>query len=80
MAHTPPPTNPSHHDIVWLYARLASFSRFILTIDRNSAGPRLVGLIFNWGLLGVLTTQLYVYYLNFPQDRRVIKLLGMSPS
>lgn len=46
-------------------------------IDRNSAGPRLVGLIFNWGLLGVLTTQLYVYYLNFPKDRRAIKLLGM---
>jgi len=54
---TPPPSNPSHQDIVWL------------------AGPRLVGLIFNWGLLGVLTTQVYVYYLNFPKDRRGIKVL-----
>jgi hypothetical protein len=43
-----------------------------------SAGPRLVGLIFNWGLLGVLTAQLYVYYLNFPKDRRAIKVLGTS--
>ncbi|KAF9456349.1 hypothetical protein BDZ94DRAFT_1315247 [Collybia nuda] len=46
-----------------------------LTKKRNSAGPRLVGLIFNWGLLGVLTTQLYVYYLNFPKDRKSIKII-----
>ncbi|KAF8185486.1 hypothetical protein K438DRAFT_1488382, partial [Mycena galopus ATCC 62051] len=27
-------------------------------------GPRLLGLVFNWGLLGVLTTQVYVYHLS----------------
>ncbi|KAF7377596.1 hypothetical protein MSAN_00182400 [Mycena sanguinolenta] len=39
------------------------------------AGPRLIGLIFNWGLLGVLTTQVYIYYVNFPKDRRFLKIL-----
>ncbi|KAJ7914524.1 hypothetical protein B0H13DRAFT_1611449, partial [Mycena leptocephala] len=35
------------------------------------AGPRLLGLIFNWSLLGVLTTQIYIYNVNFPKDNRV---------
>ncbi|KAJ6466834.1 hypothetical protein C8R45DRAFT_1106260 [Mycena sanguinolenta] len=39
------------------------------------AGPRLIGLIFNWGLLGVLTTQVYIYYVNFRQDRRLLRIL-----
>ncbi|KAJ7233852.1 hypothetical protein B0H12DRAFT_166227 [Mycena haematopus] len=39
------------------------------------AGPRLIGLIFNWGLLGVLTTQVYIYYINFPKDRRFLKII-----
>lgn len=59
------------------------------------AGPRLIGLLFNWGLLGVLTTQVdnspqtknrivltchykvYIYHINFPKDRRILKLLGI---
>ncbi|KAJ6543105.1 hypothetical protein B0H19DRAFT_1077119 [Mycena capillaripes] len=40
------------------------------------AGPRLIGLIFNWALLGVLTTQVYIYHVNFPKDRRVLKAIG----
>ncbi|KAJ7472360.1 hypothetical protein B0H11DRAFT_2282904 [Mycena galericulata] len=39
------------------------------------AGPRLVGLLFNWSLLGVLTTQVYIYHINFPKDKRVLKTL-----
>ncbi|KAF7343937.1 putative Transmembrane protein [Mycena venus] len=39
------------------------------------AGPRLLGLIFNWGLLGVLTTQVYIYNVNFPKDKRVSKAI-----
>ncbi|KAJ7883420.1 hypothetical protein B0H14DRAFT_3128582 [Mycena olivaceomarginata] len=39
------------------------------------AGPRLVGFIFNWGLLGVLTTQVYIYHINFPKDRRFLKAI-----
>ncbi|KAJ4477881.1 hypothetical protein C8J55DRAFT_606600 [Lentinula edodes] len=52
MVHviTPPPTDVSRNDIIWL------------------AGPRLIGILFNWSLLGVLTTQVYIYYLNFPKD------------
>ncbi|KAJ7841065.1 hypothetical protein B0H14DRAFT_2783637 [Mycena olivaceomarginata] len=39
------------------------------------AGPRLIGLVFNWGLLGVLTTQVYIYHINFPKDRRFLKAI-----
>ncbi|KAJ7723103.1 hypothetical protein DFH07DRAFT_856232 [Mycena maculata] len=37
------------------------------------AGPRLIGLVFNWALLGVLTTQVYIYHISFPKDGRVLK-------
>ncbi|CAK5262239.1 unnamed protein product [Mycena citricolor] len=37
------------------------------------AGPRLVGLILNWCLLGVLSTQVYIFHLNFPKERRFLK-------
>ncbi|KAJ3998857.1 hypothetical protein F5050DRAFT_1127215 [Lentinula boryana] len=59
MVHaiTPPPTDVSTNDIIWL------------------AGPRLIGILFNWSLLGVLTTQVYIYYLNFPKDPRWNKVL-----
>ncbi|KAJ3820488.1 hypothetical protein F5880DRAFT_1487903 [Lentinula raphanica] len=39
------------------------------------AGPRLIGIFFNWSLLGVLTTQVYIYYLNFPKESRWSKML-----
>ncbi|KDR71930.1 hypothetical protein GALMADRAFT_253725 [Galerina marginata CBS 339.88] len=39
------------------------------------AGPLLVGYILNWGLFGVLSMQVYLYYLAFPQDRVTHKLL-----
>ncbi|KAF8530253.1 hypothetical protein BU17DRAFT_35548, partial [Hysterangium stoloniferum] len=33
----------------------------------------LVGIFLNWGLLGLLVNQVYVYYLCFPKDARYIK-------
>ncbi|KAF7354118.1 hypothetical protein MVEN_01099200 [Mycena venus] len=33
------------------------------------AGPAVVGYFLNWGLLGTLTLQLYLYYQAFPKDR-----------
>ncbi|KZT10563.1 uncharacterized protein LAESUDRAFT_430112 [Laetiporus sulphureus 93-53] len=39
------------------------------------AGPQLLGYFLNWALLGVLLTQVYLYYLWFPQDRKVMKCL-----
>ncbi|KAH7881453.1 uncharacterized protein C8R40DRAFT_43831 [Lentinula edodes] len=59
MVHviTPPPTDVSRNNIIWL------------------AGPRLIGILFNWSLLGVLTTQVYIYYLNFPKDLKWHKVL-----
>ncbi|KAJ6598426.1 hypothetical protein DFH09DRAFT_1131742 [Mycena vulgaris] len=39
------------------------------------AGPRLIGLLFNWGLLGVLTTQVYIYHINFPKDKPFLKVI-----
>ncbi|KAI0253497.1 hypothetical protein BJV78DRAFT_1280833 [Lactifluus subvellereus] len=38
--------------------------------------PLLFGPLFNWGLYGVLCVQTYVYSYNFPDDRRLIKILG----
>ncbi|KDR74767.1 hypothetical protein GALMADRAFT_562177 [Galerina marginata CBS 339.88] len=33
------------------------------------AGPLLIGNLLNWGFLGVLSMQVYMYYLAFPNDR-----------
>lgn len=38
-------------------------------------GPLLLGYLFNWGLFGILILQVYIYYLSFPNDSRVIKSL-----
>ncbi|KAG8679163.1 hypothetical protein FRC09_019208, partial [Ceratobasidium sp. 395] len=38
-------------------------------------GPLLLGYLFNWGLFGILILQVYIYYLSFPNDGRVIKSL-----
>ncbi|KAK7466059.1 hypothetical protein VKT23_004783 [Stygiomarasmius scandens] len=37
--------------------------------------PRLLGFAWNWGLLGALTVQVYVYYISFPRDRIIFKTL-----
>jgi len=39
------------------------------------AAPLLFGYLFNWGLYGVLSCQVYVYHLAFPNDRRLTKCL-----
>ncbi|KZT66434.1 hypothetical protein DAEQUDRAFT_730261 [Daedalea quercina L-15889] len=41
-------------------------------------GPQLIGALFNWGLIGVLSIQAYLYYLYFPKDRLVFKLMVYS--
>ncbi|KAJ3486712.1 hypothetical protein NLI96_g4049 [Meripilus lineatus] len=38
-------------------------------------GPLLLGHLFNWGLFGVLSVQVYIYYLSFPRDRLLPKLI-----
>ncbi|KAK0214878.1 hypothetical protein IW262DRAFT_248553 [Armillaria fumosa] len=38
-------------------------------------GAIIVGCLLNWGLFGTLSVQLYLYYLAFPNDRRVTKYL-----
>lgn len=37
--------------------------------------PQILGLVFNWGLLGVLSSQVYIYYLRYPKDSWRIKSL-----
>jgi uncharacterized membrane protein len=37
--------------------------------------PQLFGTIFNWALYGVLTIQVYIYHLNFPDDKKAMKAL-----
>ncbi|KDR76220.1 hypothetical protein GALMADRAFT_466418 [Galerina marginata CBS 339.88] len=41
----------------------------------RTAGPLLVGYLLNWGLLGILSVQVYIYYLAFPTDLSTSKLL-----
>ncbi|KAF7354104.1 hypothetical protein MVEN_01097800 [Mycena venus] len=41
----------------------------------RSTGPAVVGYFLNWGLLGTLTLQLYLYYQAFPKDRSFTKCL-----
>jgi len=41
----------------------------------RTAGPLLIGYLLNWGLLGVLSTQVYFYYLAFPKDLTQSKVL-----
>ncbi|TFK61172.1 hypothetical protein BDN72DRAFT_965317 [Pluteus cervinus] len=39
------------------------------------AGPLILGYMFNWGLYGVLCIQVYIYYLSFPRDPLLPKLI-----
>ncbi|KAF8956172.1 hypothetical protein BDZ97DRAFT_1764014 [Flammula alnicola] len=34
----------------------------------SKTGPRILGYLFHWGLFGVLSMQVYMYYLAFPRD------------
>lgn len=36
-------------------------------------GPLLIGSFFNWGLQGLLSLQLYIYYITFPNDSVTLK-------
>jgi len=38
-------------------------------------GPFLFGYLFNWALFGVLSVQVYIYYISFPKDRLFAKCL-----
>ncbi|TFK33874.1 hypothetical protein BDQ12DRAFT_738538 [Crucibulum laeve] len=40
-----------------------------------SSGPLIIGYLLNWGLYGVLSVQVYLYYLAFPNDRLHAKIL-----
>ncbi|KAJ7760776.1 hypothetical protein B0H14DRAFT_381277 [Mycena olivaceomarginata] len=43
-------------------------------ISATITGPTLLGILFNWGLMGVLAVQLYLFYEN-SKDRTAIKAL-----
>ncbi|KAF9481902.1 hypothetical protein BDN70DRAFT_930448 [Pholiota conissans] len=46
------------------------------TIDvTRVTAPLFVGIIFNWGLFGVLSIQVYTYFLSFPKDKPALKVL-----
>ncbi|KAJ7020955.1 hypothetical protein C8F04DRAFT_1274277 [Mycena alexandri] len=46
----------------------------MVVIPPNITGPTLLGILFNWGLMGVLAVQLYLFYEN-SRDRPAIKTL-----
>ncbi|KAF9465214.1 hypothetical protein BDZ94DRAFT_416157 [Collybia nuda] len=37
--------------------------------------PQIIGTLFNWCLFGILSVQVYIYYLNFPDDKLSVKCL-----
>lgn len=39
------------------------------------AAPLLMGTLFNWGLFGILSVQVYLYHISFPRDRWTTKAL-----
>ncbi|SJK98187.1 uncharacterized protein ARMOST_01448 [Armillaria ostoyae] len=39
------------------------------------SGPVIVAGLLHWGLFGTLSVQLYLYYLAFPNDRKIIKYI-----
>ncbi|KDR68068.1 hypothetical protein GALMADRAFT_146561 [Galerina marginata CBS 339.88] len=47
----------------------------VLVLIAGFAGPQVLGYLFNWGLFGVLSVQVYLYYLAFPDDRIQSKIL-----
>ncbi|KAJ6573097.1 hypothetical protein DFH09DRAFT_1312360 [Mycena vulgaris] len=46
----------------------------MVVIPANITGPTLLGILFNWGLMGVLAVQLYLFYEN-SKDRTAIRAL-----
>ncbi|KJA25210.1 hypothetical protein HYPSUDRAFT_183125 [Hypholoma sublateritium FD-334 SS-4] len=42
------------------------------------AGPPLIGYLINWGLFGVISIQVYLYYLAFPTDILPLKCLVIT--
>ncbi|KAF9564534.1 hypothetical protein CPC08DRAFT_705273 [Agrocybe pediades] len=42
---------------------------------KTLSGALIVGALLNWGLLGILATQTYGYYLAFPKDRLIAKII-----
>jgi len=41
-------------------------------------GPLLLGVVFNWGLLGALIVQVYIYHTAFQRDKIILKTLVWS--
>ncbi|KAF9467680.1 hypothetical protein BDZ94DRAFT_1305301 [Collybia nuda] len=41
----------------------------------QSAGPLILGYLMNWGLFGVVSIQVYYYYIAFPNDRLFCKCI-----
>ncbi|KJA21546.1 hypothetical protein HYPSUDRAFT_724975 [Hypholoma sublateritium FD-334 SS-4] len=41
-------------------------------------GPPLLGIVLNWALFGILSTQLFIYYQAFPRDKSFLKALVYS--
>ncbi|KDR77670.1 hypothetical protein GALMADRAFT_138739 [Galerina marginata CBS 339.88] len=58
--------------------KMCTISPFMKNITNttiaSSAGPLLIAHLLNWGLFGVLSMQVYLYYLAFPKDRIGIKI------
>ncbi|TFK33875.1 hypothetical protein BDQ12DRAFT_690534 [Crucibulum laeve] len=69
---------PGGAPVVIMYVFHFCCIKFHLTSEHGVAyrsGPFILGYILNWGLYGVLSTQVYLYYIAFPNDRLYTKAL-----
>ncbi|KAK0454046.1 uncharacterized protein EV420DRAFT_617008 [Desarmillaria tabescens] len=54
---------------------VAGAARSVQESIEESAGPILLGYVFHWGLFGVLTVQVYMYYLAFTKEKASLRCL-----
>ncbi|CCM00167.1 uncharacterized protein FIBRA_02195 [Fibroporia radiculosa] len=47
----------------------------LIIVSVGSIGPQILGTLFNWGLLGVLNMQVYLYAVSFPRDPLFFKCM-----
>ncbi|KLO12208.1 hypothetical protein SCHPADRAFT_941395 [Schizopora paradoxa] len=64
-----------HVNSLYIFFAMSTMSGAHPPTIATVSGPWLLGCLFNWGLFGVLSLQVYIYYLAFPNDTRISKCL-----
>ncbi|KAF9444812.1 hypothetical protein P691DRAFT_834442 [Macrolepiota fuliginosa MF-IS2] len=54
---------------------MATSSELVASSLLHTSGPLVIGYLLTWGLYGVFSVQVYIYFLAFPNDRVINKAL-----